>query len=218
VETPPPLPPKTPLAKLSRWPLILMQVFLFICALGLLALACAVAAEYDGGWKVSLIVLLFASLAVFGLRKAYRLERELAKLQAAPTDAELSQAIAGIWNRPEQRDLPPEEAWLAARPKMQLVALAGLIIFLWAGLPLLYAGINEYRLHFYGQSWKRSIALGCFALYGAWVFFELYRCSAKLRPGNVQLDEAMEHYRRFHNYGAIFAIGIAWAIFCSFLM
>jgi len=210
--------PWEPLRRLSRWPLTLMQVLLGIFCLWIFAVACFVATEYAGGWKPSLIILLFAALAAFGLRKAYRLERELAKLQAAPTDAELSQAIAGIWNRPEQRDLPPEEAWLAARPKMQLVALAGLIIFLWAGLPLLYAGINEYRLHFYDRSWKRSIALGCFALYGAWVFFELYRCSAKLRPVNVQLDEAMEHYRRFHNYGAIFAVGIAWAMFCSFLM
>lgn len=113
---------------------------------------------------------------------------------------------------------PPREAWLAARPRLRLVAVAGLIIFLCASIPNLMDGIDEYRKHLYGQPWKRSIALGCFALYGAWVFLELYRCASKLSPANVRLGEAMEHYRRFHNYGAIFAIGIAWAMFCSILM
>ena len=210
--------PWEPLRRLSRWTLTLMQVILGIFCLGLFVGACFVAAEYAGGWKPSLIILLFAALAAFGLRKAYRLERELAKLQDAPADEILGSAIAGIWNNPSQRDLPPQEAWLAARPRLRLFAIAGLIIFLWAGLPLLYAGINEYRLHFYDRSWKRSIALGCFALYGAWVFLELYRCAAKLTPDNGRLGEAMEHYRRFHNYGAIFALGIAWAMFCSILM
>ena len=213
--------PWEPLRRLSRWPLILMQVFLGICALAPLALDYSVVAEYDEGWKAILIILLFllfASLAAFGLRKAYRLERELAKRQAAPADEELSSAIAGIWNRPDQRDLPPREAWLAARPRLRLVAVAGLIIFLCASIPNLLDGIDEYRKHLYGQPWKRSIALGCFALYGAWVFLELYRCAAKLTPDNVRLGEAMEHYRRFHNYGAIFAIGIAWAMFCSIPM
>jgi hypothetical protein len=210
--------PWEPLRRLSRWPLILMQVFLGICALGLLALACAVAAEYDGGWKASLIILLFASLAAFGLRKAYRLERALAKLQDAPADEELGSAIAGIWNNPGQRDLPPQEAWLAARPRLRLFAIAGLLIFFCASIPNLLDGIDEYRKHPYGQPWKRSFALGCFALYGAWVFLELYRCAAKLTPDDGRLGEAMEHYRRFHNYGAIFAVGIVWAMFCSFLM
>lgn len=210
--------PWEPLCRLSRWPLILMQVLLGIFCLWIFAVACFVAAEYAGGWKPSLIILLFAALAAFGVRKAYRLERALAKLQDAPADEELGSAIAGIWNNPSQRDLPPQEAWLAARPRLRLFAIAGLLIFLCASVPNLLDGIDEFRKHLYGQPWKRSIALGCFALYGAWVFLELYRCAAKLTPDNGRLGEAMEHYRRFHNYGAIFALGIAWAMFCSILM
>jgi hypothetical protein len=210
--------PWEPLRRLSRWTLTLMQVILGIFCLGLFVGACFVAAEYAGGWKPSLIILLFAALAAFGLRKAYRLERELAKLQDAPADEILGSAIAGIWNNPSQRDLPPQEAWLAARPRLRLFVIAGLLIFFCASIPNLLDGIDEFRKHLYGQPWKRSIALGCFALYGAWVFLELYRCAAKLTPDNGRLGEAMEHYRRFHNYGAIFALGIAWAMFCSILM
>lgn len=210
--------PWEPLRRLSRWTLTLIQVILGIFCLGLFVGACAMVADGGEQWIGLLVILLVATLAAFGVRKAYRLERALAKLQDAPADEELGSAIAGIWNNPGQRDLPPQEAWLAARPRLRLFAIAGLLIFFCASIPNLLDGIDEYRKHLYGQPWKRSFALGCFALYGAWVFLELYRCSAKLRPGNVQLDEAMEHYRRFHNYGAIFAIGIAWAMFCSFLM
>lgn len=220
-ESPPPDPtqsPWEPLRRLSRWTLTLMQVILGTFCLGLFLAACAMVADSGEGWIAGLGILLVASLAAFAMRKAYRLERALAKLQDAPADEELGSAIAGIWNNPSQRDLPPQEAWLAARPRLRLFAIAGLLIFLCASVPNLIDGIDEYRKHLYGQPWKRSFALGCFALYGAWVFLELYRCAAKLTPDNDRLGEAMEHYRRFHNYGAIFAVGIAWAIFCSFLM
>lgn len=210
--------PWEPLRRLSRWTLTLMQVILGIFCLGLFFAACAMVADGGEGWIAGLSILLVASLAAFALRKVYRLERALAKLQDAPADEELGSAIAGIWNNPSQRDLPPQEAWLAARPRLRLFAIAGLLIFLCASVPNLLDGIDECRKHLYGQPWKRSIALGCFALYGAWVFLELYRCAAKLTPDNGRLGEAMEHYRRFHNYGAIFALGVAWAMFCSILM
>ncbi len=210
--------PWEPLRRLSRWTLTLIQVILGIFCLGLFVGACAMVADGGEQWIGLLVILLVATLAAFGVRKAYRLERALAKLQDAPADEELGSAIAGIWNNPGQRDLPPQEAWLAARPRLRLFAIAGLLIFLCASVPNLLDGIDEYRKHLYGQPWKRSFALGCFALYGAWVFLELYRCAAKLTPDNGRLGEAMEHYRRFHNYGAIFAVGIAWAMFCSILM
>ena len=210
--------PWEPLRRLSRWTLTLIQVILGIFCLGLFVGACAMVADSGEQWIGLLVILLVATLAAFGVRKAYRLERALAKLQDAPADEELGSAIAGIWNNPGQRDLPPQEAWLAARPRLRLFAIAGLLIFLCASVPNLLDGIDEYRKHLYGQPWKRSFALGCFALYGAWVFLELYRCAAKLTPDNGRLGEAMEHYRRFHNYGAIFAVGIAWAMFCSILM
>lgn len=209
--------PWEPLRRLSRWPLILMQVLLGIFCLWICAVACFVAAEYAGGWKPSLIILLFAALAAFGLRKAYRLERALAKLQDAPADEELGSAIAGIWNNPGQRDLPPQEAWLAARPRLRLFAIAGLLIFLCASVPNLLDGIDEYRKDLYGQPWKRSFALGCFALYGAWVFLELYRCAAKLTPDNGRLGEAMELHRQFWTHAPYLSFG-SFVILAAILM
>jgi len=219
VETPPPVPsPWEPLRRLSRWPLVLLMAFLSFLAFGLFMLALEVLRHSREDRAGAAIMLAFIAVGLLGIRKLYRFERGLARLQAEPSSEALADFIRKAWTTRAQQGLSPEEGWLDARPRLRLVAIAGITFFLGLAAAYFYSAATEYLRHYYDRPWRAPLAMGAFTLFGAGVFFQLFRCASKLSPENLRLAEAMEHYRCFHNYGFIFAFGIAWAFFCSILM
>jgi hypothetical protein len=215
METPPPTPsPWEPLRRLSRWPLRVLMAFLGLFGYVACRLAFALAPH---GTAVPAVLLVFVALCALGILKAYRFGKALAERQADPTNEALAEFILEVWVNRTKRAPTPEEGWLAVRPRLRLIAIAGISTCACVAIAYFGSAAEAHQLHFRERKWIAHLALGGFAVYGAGVFFELFRCAWKLSQENTKLTEAMEHYRRFHNHGLILAFGVSWALFCSLL-
>ncbi len=173
--------------------------------------------NHGGGGLVAFIVVA-ALLVALGIRKAFRLERTLYRQQAEPSPEALAETVLKLWTKQVNKGVSRELAWLSVRPRLRLLALAGLAGCGFTALSTYGVGVDEFLHNYYDRRWSGLAAVGGIALYGAGAFWELFRCTCKLTTEPGQLAEAMEHYRRFHNHAAVFALDPAWGFFSTFFV